>query len=69
MRRLRLCDDAHVEPESTRTGFPRTGQGVYYVTAATYQGATRSDRKTTGVPLSGRDPAGLPGCLQTPMAH
>ena len=29
---------------------------------ATYQGATRYGRKTIAGHLSGRDPAGLPGC-------
>ena len=43
---------------------PAPGQGVYYVTAATYQGATRYGRKTTAGHLSGRDPAVLPGCGQ-----
>jgi hypothetical protein len=41
---------------------PGPGQGVYYVTAATYQGATRYGRKTTAGQLSGRDPALLPAC-------
>ena len=41
---------------------PAPGQGVYYVTAATYQGATRYGRKTTAGHLSGRDPAMLPVC-------
>jgi len=41
---------------------PAPGQGVYYVTAATYQGQTRYGRKTTAGHLSGRDPAALPGC-------
>jgi hypothetical protein len=41
---------------------PEPGQGVYYVTAATYQGATRYGRKTTAGHLSGRDPAALPAC-------
>jgi len=41
---------------------PAPGQGVYYVTAATYQGATRYGRKTTAGHLSGRDPALLPAC-------
>jgi hypothetical protein len=42
---------------------PSPGQGVYYVTAATYQGATRYGRKTTAGHLSGRDPALLPACV------
>jgi hypothetical protein len=42
---------------------PAPGQGVYYVTAATYQGATRYGRKTTAGQLSGRDPAVLPACV------
>jgi hypothetical protein len=41
---------------------PAPGQGVYYITAATYQGATRYGRKTTAGYLSGRDPAALPVC-------
>lgn len=41
---------------------PEPGQGVCYVTAATYQGATRYGRKTTAGHLSGRDPAVLPVC-------
>ena len=41
---------------------PAPGQGVFYVTAATYQGATRYGRKTTAGHLSGRDPAVLPAC-------
>jgi hypothetical protein len=42
---------------------PALGQGVYYLTAATYQGATRYGRKTTAGQLSGRDPALLPACI------
>jgi hypothetical protein len=38
------------------------GQGVYYVTAATYQGQTRYGRKTTAGQMSGRDPLLLPEC-------
>jgi hypothetical protein len=41
---------------------PAPGQGVYYVTAATYQGATRYGRKQTNGHMSGRDPALLPAC-------
>lgn len=41
---------------------PLPGRGIYYVTAATYQGARRCGRKTTAGHLSGRDPAGLPAC-------
>jgi len=41
---------------------PAPGQGVYCVTAATYQGATRYGRKATAEHLTGRDPAGLPVC-------
>jgi hypothetical protein len=41
---------------------PAPGQGVYYVTSATYQGATRYGRKTTAGHLTGRDPALLPAC-------
>jgi hypothetical protein len=42
---------------------PAPGQGVYYITSATYQGATRYGRKTTAGHLSGRDPALLPACV------
>ena len=42
---------------------PTPGTGRYYVTAATYQGATRYGRKTTAGHLSGRDPAVLPVCV------
>jgi hypothetical protein len=42
---------------------PAPGQGVYYVTAATYQGVTRYGRKTSAGHLSGRDPALLPACI------
>ena len=41
---------------------PAPGQGVYYVTAASYQGATRYGRKQTSGRMSGRDPALLPVC-------
>ena len=41
---------------------PAPGQGVYYVTAATYQGATRYGRKQINGQMSGRDPALLPAC-------
>ena len=41
---------------------PAPGQGAYYVTSATYQGARRYGRKTTAGHLSGRDPAVLPVC-------
>jgi len=41
---------------------PAPGQGIYYVTSATYQGATRYGRKTTAGHLTGRDPALLPVC-------
>jgi hypothetical protein len=41
---------------------PAPGQGVYYVTSVTYQGATRYGRKTTAGQLSGRDPTLLPVC-------
>jgi len=40
---------------------PEPGTGRYYVTSATYQGATRYERKATAGHLSGRDPAVLPG--------
>jgi hypothetical protein len=43
---------------------PASGQGVYYVTAATYQGTTRYGRKSTAGQLRGRDPALLPACGQ-----
>jgi len=42
---------------------PSPGQGVYYVTSATYQGATRYGRKTRNGHLTGRDPALLPSCV------
>jgi hypothetical protein len=42
---------------------PPPGQGVYYLSSATYQGATRYGRKTTAGHLSGRDPAVLPTCV------
>jgi len=45
---------------------PAPGQGVYYVTTATYQGQTRFGRKASGGVLSGRDPAALPACLASP---
>jgi hypothetical protein len=38
-------------------------QGVYYVTAATYQDATRFGRKAMGGHLTGRDPTLLLGCI------
>jgi hypothetical protein len=41
---------------------PTSGTGRYYITAATYQGATRYGRKTTAGQMSGRDPALLPAC-------
>jgi hypothetical protein len=41
---------------------PAPGHGVYYITAATYQRATRYGRQTTAGHLSGRDPALLPVC-------
>jgi len=43
---------------------PASGQGYYYVTAATYQGQTRYGRKRSGGVTSGRDPALLPLCSQ-----
>jgi len=43
---------------------PVPGRGIYYVTAATYQGATRYGRKTSNGHLTGRDPAVLPTCVQ-----
>jgi hypothetical protein len=42
---------------------PPPAQGVYYLTSATYQGATRYGRKTTAGQLSGRDPSLLPACI------
>jgi hypothetical protein len=42
---------------------PEPGQGVYYVTATTYQGATRYGRKQTAGHMNGRDPAALPACV------
>lgn len=48
-------------PDTVAT--PTPGQGVYYVTSATYQGATRYGRKTTGGHVAGRDPALLPACV------
>ena len=42
---------------------PAPGQGIYYVTSATYQGATRYGRKTSNGHLTGRDPALLPACV------
>jgi parallel beta-helix repeat protein len=44
---------------------PPPGQGVYYVTSATYQGATRYGRKATAGHLTGRDPELLPTCMAT----
>ena len=41
---------------------PEPGTGRYYVTAATYQGATRYGRETTAGHLNGRDPVLLPAC-------
>jgi hypothetical protein len=41
---------------------PEPGHGVYYVTAATYQGATRYGRKTSAGHMTGRDPDLLPAC-------
>jgi hypothetical protein len=41
---------------------PAPRHGVYYVTAATYQGVTRYGRKATATHLTGRDPALLPAC-------
>ncbi len=45
---------------------PAPGTGRYYVTSATYQGATRYGRKTIAGRLSGRDPAVLPACGGAP---
>jgi hypothetical protein len=50
-------------PDTVPTPMP--GQGVYYVTSATHQGATRYGRKTTAGQLSGRDPVLLPSCAAT----
>jgi hypothetical protein len=41
---------------------PASGEGVYWITAATYQGATRYGRQSNGGVLTGRDPGLLPGC-------
>jgi len=41
---------------------PAVGQGYYYLTAVTHQGQTRWGRQAINGLLSGRDPAGLPGC-------
>jgi hypothetical protein len=43
---------------------PAPRQGVYYVTRATDQGATRYGRKTSNGHLTGQDPALLPTCMQ-----
>lgn len=43
---------------------PPSIQGYYYVTSATYQGETRYGRKRENGVLSGRDPAGLPPCVE-----
>ena len=43
---------------------PTVGQGYYYVTAVTHQGQTRWGRQAINGTLSGRDPAGLPGCVE-----
>lgn len=45
---------------------PVVGTGRYYVTAVTHQGQTRYGRKGNGGVLSGRDPALLPVCVQSP---
>ena len=44
---------------------PAAGEGYYYVTAVTHMGETRYGRKAEGGQLSGRDPALLPGCVET----
>jgi hypothetical protein len=41
---------------------PAPGAGVYYVTSASYQGATRYGKKTTAGHTTGRDPVLLPAC-------
>ena len=41
---------------------PESGTGRYYVTAATYQGATRYGRQRMNAHTTGRDPALLPAC-------
>ena len=41
---------------------PAVGEGVYYVTAATYQGQRRFGRKYMNGAFSGRDPSVLPAC-------
>ena len=43
---------------------PAPGTGRYYLTAATYQGATRYGRQQINGHMSGRDPAVLPACAQ-----
>ena len=44
------------------TPTPAVGQGLYFVTAATFQGQTRFGRQSVGGVLSGRNPATLPVC-------
>jgi len=41
---------------------PAPGQGVYYITSATYQGATRFGRTITAGHFTARDPSVLPVC-------
>jgi hypothetical protein len=41
---------------------PAVGEGVYYVTAASYQGQTRFGRRYMNGAFSGRDPSVLPAC-------
>lgn len=43
---------------------PDAGHGRWYLTAATYQGETRSGRKSLRGHLSGRDSSLLPACVQ-----
>jgi hypothetical protein len=43
---------------------PAPGHGYYYVTAVNYLGERRYGRKRINGVMSGRDPAGLPGCSQ-----
>jgi hypothetical protein len=58
--RLLLLSDVDVSRDPLPT--PSPGQGRYYVTAVNYQGERRYGRRRMNGVLSGRDPAGLPGC-------
>ena len=46
------------------TPTPTLGQGLYFVTAATFQGETRFGRRSIGGVLSGRNPTELPLCSE-----